>query len=197
MKIFLARSGLGVALVAAALAAIGPAMTLASEGPAADSQTLPASRAARQASQQFIDDAASSNRAEIQEAQFMLQHTRSTPVRQFARKIIRDHTLALEQLQQLAQRVELTVPAGISSDYLGSFDALKQQHGRALDSAYLERQEQDHAEVIQRFEQAEHSTAMLAGVRDYVRATLPHLQQHLRMARQLVATQSNGRRPAG
>ena len=173
-----------------------PAASAARGSQAAAHDTLPGSKAAREASQQFIDDAAASNRAEIQSAQFVLQHTRDNAVRQFAQKIVHDHTQALGRLTQLASAEGLELRPGVSSKDAEALERLKQAHGTALDTEYLRTQQQDHTEAVQKFRQAESSTSLLAGVRDYARMTLPHLQEHLRMARQLVASESKSAQAA-
>jgi len=182
-------------IMVAALAApmTVPRLAFAKPGdrhPAGD--TLPGSKAARAASQEFIDDAAASNRAEIQTAQFVLQRTRNEALKHFAQKIVHDHSQALSQLGQLAGDEGLELRPGVSSKAAEALDQLKQAHGSTLDSEFLHNQQQDHAEAVAKFRQAQNSTALLAGVRDYARKTLPVLQEHLRMAQQLVATGAKG-----
>src|SRR6185437_14717460 len=85
------RRAAPIMIMVAALAApmTVPRLAFAKPGdrhPAGD--TLPGSKAARAASQEFIDDAAASNRAEIQTAQFVLQRTRNEALKHFAQKIV-------------------------------------------------------------------------------------------------------------
>jgi len=66
--------------------------------------------------QHFIAEAAKGNRAEVQLGQMMVSKASDPNVKQFAEMMVDDHTKALNQLQQLAQNKNMTLPDGLPDD---------------------------------------------------------------------------------
>jgi putative membrane protein len=194
IAIYTAAAGiaaLGCAGVGAQTPPVPPA------GSATTGEAQPGTQAQRQASQQFVDQAASANRAEIQEGRYVVNHTSSAAVRRFAQKMIHDHAMSLDQLKQIASSEGLKVPAGLSKKDRSSFDKLSHDNGARLDMVYSAAQERDHQQVIAKFRKAATESDLLPAIRDYASKTLPTLQEHLHMAQQLVATESKGNHSAG
>lgn len=177
---------------AGATAAPSGYATGATAGEGASAQAV-----SRNATQAFVTQAAQANRAEIEEGHYMMDHTKSQAVKDFAQKMISDHTRALDQLQQIASSDGYTMPRGIGPKDRASMDSLEHDHGARLNMAYSSDQEKDHREVISKFQQAAQNRAIAPALREYARSTLPVLQEHLRMARQLVASESRGNHKAG
>jgi putative membrane protein len=183
--------------------------TPAAGGPTSSTESNPNGRSAaaggsmaqgqvsREATQAFVTQAAQANRAEIEEARYVVDHTKSQTVKDFAEKMVSDHTTALDQLKQIASTDGYTMPNGIDSKDQASLDSLKQKQGARMNMAYSNDQEKDHREVISKFEEAAQNRQIAPAVRDYARISLPLLKEHLRMAQQLVASESNGHRKTG
>jgi putative membrane protein len=151
----------------------------------------------REATQAFVTQAAQASRAEIEEAKYVMDHTTSQTVKNFAEKMASDHTTALDQLKQIASTDGYTIPNGVDSKNQASLDSLKQKQGARMNLAYSSDQEKDHREVISKFEEAAQNRQIAPAVRDYARILLPLLKEHLRMAQQLVASESNDHRKTG
>jgi putative membrane protein len=151
----------------------------------------------REATQAFVMQAAQANRAAIEEATYAMDHTTSQAVKDFAEKMVSDHTTTLDQLKQIASTDGYTMPNGVDLKDQASLDSLKQKQGARMNMAYSSDQEKDHREVISKFEEAAQNRQIAPAVRDYARISLPLLKEHLRMAQQLVASESNGRRKTG
>lgn len=151
----------------------------------------------RDATQAFVTQAAQANRAEIEEGKYMMDHTKSSAVKQFAQRMIHDHTRALDQLKQVASTDGYTVPSSIDTQDKESMDSLEHDRGARANMAYSSDQEKDHRETIARFEQAAQNRQIAPAVRDYARMTLPVLKEHLRLAQQLVASESKGNHKTG
>jgi putative membrane protein len=151
----------------------------------------------REATQAFVMQAAQANRAEVEEARYVLDHTDSQSVKDFAEKMVSDHTTALDQLKQIASTDGYTIPNGVDAKDQASLDRLKQKQGARMNMTYSSGQEKDHREVILTFEEAAQNRQLAPAVRDYARISLPLLKEHLRMAQQLVASESNGHRKTG
>lgn len=178
------------AVILAALAC-GAANALAPASSPATNGELPGGSAQQAPSQQFLDEAAYANRAEIQEGRYVVNHASSSAVRAFAKRMIRDHTRALDQLREVASHGGLKIPAGLSNSDQRAFETLTAASGPRLDETYARSQEQDHEELIRQFRAAESSPELLPALRDYARRTLPTLRQHLRLARHLVEAEAN------
>lgn len=160
-------------------------------------ETQPGTPAQRQASQHFVTKAAYANRAEIQEARYVVNHTANSAVKNFAQRMIHDHTLSLDQLKAIASSEGLMIPAGVSAKDQKSFDELKGQNGAALDKRYSDGEVKDHRQAIAQFNSAAKQSDLLPAVRDYASKTVPTLQQHLHLAQHLVATEAKGNHSAG
>lgn len=151
----------------------------------------------RTRTQQFIDEAGYANRAEIAEANYAIAHTNSDLVKQFAQKMIADHTKANDQLTMIAMAQGYTTPLGVSHEDRASMARLELDHGRQFNAAYSRAQANDHREVVAMFKRAEQDPRIAPAVRNFARMTLPVLEDHLRMANQLVASQAAGNRTSG
>lgn len=158
---------------------------------------IPQDPVSRDATQVFVTHAAQANRGEVEEAKYVMDHTKSQTVKDFAEKMVSDHTTALDQLKQIASTDGYTMPDGVDSKDQASLDRLKREQGARMNMAYSSDQEKDHREVISTFEEAAQNRQIAPAVRDYARISLPLLKEHLRMAQQLVASESNGHRKTG
>ena len=151
----------------------------------------------RDATQAFVKQAGQANRAEIEEAKYVMDHTQSQSVKDFAQKMISDHTMALDQLKQIASTGGYEVPNNVDAKDKASMEKLKLKTGARMNMAYSSDQEKDHRAVISKFEEAAQNHQIAPAVREYARTTLPTLKEHLRMAQQLVASESQGNRKTG
>ena len=98
----------------------------------------------------------------------------------FARRMIADHTKDLSVLQRLARREDTQLPTGMTPAGQRELDQLAST-GRGLDRRYLRGAVHDHQLAIANYRH-ELATTPSPLIRAYVRATLPVLQSHLRMA---------------
>ena len=154
-------------------------------------------RVDRAATQRFINEAADANLAEIAEAHYAVDHSRSSEVKQFARRMIHDHTMANDQLTMIAMAHGYAIPVAPSHHDEASLHRLEQAHGRRFNADYSTAQASDHREVISMFRRAAQDPRIAPSVRQFAQQTLPVLQDHLHMANQLVATEGGGNHRAG
>jgi putative membrane protein len=132
----------------------------------------------------FINLAGQSGIAEVRFGQLAQTKASSDAVRQFAAKMVTDHTAANQQLVALAQAKEMTPPDSMDMTHEQLYKQLQGMSGPAFDQAYMKSQVQDHQDAVQTFEN-EVATGSDAEVRNFAQQTLPTLQQHLEMARGL------------
>ncbi len=150
-----------------------------SSTPVASAPTPPPISAADQT---FVNAAASTDAAEIQESQMAATKARSARIKQFAAKMVSDHTQTTQQLTTIAQSKSITVsPTAPDPAMLAKLDADKPA---MFDRDYMRGQVEGHAAAVQAF-QDEIANGTDPDLKAFAQQTLPTIQQHLTMARQI------------
>jgi putative membrane protein len=134
----------------------------------------------------FIKMAASSGQAEIQLGKLAAERADRAEVRDFAKRLEKDHTQAnLELLKILdAQRIDLSRDMAPYQEVAAQLSALR---GAAFDRAFVQRMVKDHEEAVAHFA-AEAQQGHNAELKAYAAKLLPSLQEHLQLARDLAAS---------
>jgi putative membrane protein len=138
------------------------------------------------ADQQFAKQAASGGMAEIQAAQLAQQRSASPQVRQFASRMISDHTDANNELQQIAQQESIDLPSAPDSRDAGAVKRLSGMNGSEFDQSYAQEELRDHQQVVALFRK-EATSGSDQALKEFAQKTLPTLQQHLQLAQGLNA----------
>jgi putative membrane protein len=132
--------------------------------------------------QAFVAQASAANVAKVEAAKLALQNSESEDVQAFAQQVIDDHTKATSDLKALARDKNLQV-----YDQAAPVKAAKNQllevRQDSFDAAYARNQVKTNEEAVAFF-----SRAVETGdpdVQDFARNTLPVLQRHLELAREL------------
>jgi putative membrane protein len=131
----------------------------------------------------FIEEAAKGGMAEVEHGQSSLEHASNPQVKQFAAKMVQDHSKANEELRSLAQAKGVTVPSGPKSTEKHEMSKLAKLQGDAFDREYMDHMVKDHEKDVKEF-QKEADKAKDADVKNFAANTLPTLQEHLRMAQE-------------
>ncbi len=178
-----------------ALTAVAAAMMV----PSAFAQNTDAASAAQQnsvhprrpvvtvtaADQDFATRAAQAGMAEVAAGRIAESNARDPAIRDFARRMVRDHAEANDRLKRIARDEGIDLPAASSSEQAAQVEALHTVSSSDFDQTYL----QDfgvpaHADAVDLFRnEAEHGGE--ARLRRFARQTLPVLRSHLAEARQL------------
>jgi putative membrane protein len=145
---------------------------------------LPASAAPSSADRSFAQQAAASGMAEIQQAQLAQQRAGSPQVRQFANRMVTDHTQANDQLQQIAQQENFALPSQPGTQDAAATQRLSGLNGSAFDQAYAQDQVRDHQQAVALFRK-EATSGHDPALKGFAQKTLPILRQHLQMAEAL------------
>lgn len=133
----------------------------------------------------FMSSAMAAGLAEINEAQMALQKSQNPAVRAFAQRMIADHSLADSQLQAMAQDKGLSLPQAPTQAEQQQASQLASFSGQQFDFNYAHDQVADHIKAVALFQQEVSSPGDLQ-IRNLAATTLPTLQKHLELARQLV-----------
>jgi putative membrane protein len=138
--------------------------------------------------QTFAQKAASGGMAEVQTAQLAQQKAGSPQVKQFASRMIQDHTQANSELQQIAQQVGITLLPQPDQKEMATEQRLRRLNGAPFDRAYTQDEVRDHQEDIVLFRK-EASSGRDPALKAFAQKTLAILQQHLEMAQSLPSAQ--------
>jgi putative membrane protein len=129
----------------------------------------------------FITNAAEANLAEIDTAKMIEQKSKDPGVRDFAKRMVTDHTQASQNLATVAEMAGITLPTSPSAGDRTQQDELKKLSGAKLTETYVRDELAGHKQVISVFEsEIEHGQDEAA--KNYAAQTLPTLQDHIRIA---------------
>ena len=131
--------------------------------------------------QDFVKDEAVSNQYEIQLSQLVQQKAQDQQVKQLAQKLIQDHQRAQEQLQQVAQGMQMQLPQQLDQAHQAMLQKMQQKQGRELEVAYTFHQVGDHAKEVL-MHRYEAQNAQNPQVKQYATQTIQPLEEHERMA---------------
>jgi putative membrane protein len=129
----------------------------------------------------FADDLARTNMAEINLGKLAQQRGTVAAVKDFATRMVRDHTELDNELKSWAASNSVTLPTGISPADMAEQHKLASVSGKAFDDAYMETMLSDHQhDIIKVQREAERVTN--PQVKQLASRTLPVLEDHVRLA---------------
>lgn len=167
-------------------------------------------------SQQFVSDAAMSGMKEVFLSELALETSTNSDIKSFAKRMVKDHSMANKALMKIAEDKGLTFPptntfsAGdpnwsnplivnpesvkgaqmltipnlpYLTDYL-DVKPLQSLTGDQFDRVYLSDMASDHTQAVKEFEAASQSLSD-PDLKKFAAKTLPLLQNHSKMAREL------------
>jgi putative membrane protein len=132
----------------------------------------------------FLQKAIPALSAEAELGQLAQQKCSAQAVKNFAQKIAVDNTKASNRLQTLAANKGIVVPGTFEPKDQALYDRLAKLSGNAFDRAYISAMITDDSEDVAEFRK-ESQTAHDAQIRSFSSSTLPILEEHLRMAKQI------------
>jgi len=133
----------------------------------------------------FIMEAAAGGMAEVAMARVALERASSEGVKSYAQKMIDDHTKANEELMAVAQSKGVTLPSGPNAKQQAMMDKMMRLSGAEFERQYIMMAgNKDHEKMVKLF-QDEIRKGRDAEVKAFASKTLPTVQEHLRMARDM------------
>ena len=125
---------------------------------------------------------------EVQSSQLALKKTQDQDVKQFADRMIKDHTQANDKLKSLAKNE--TIPSDLDQSHQQMLQKLQGENGSNFVDTFKQMQVAAHRQAINLFQSyAEHGDDQQ--LKQFAQQTLPTLQQHLQMAEHITVA-SNG-----
>jgi putative membrane protein len=133
----------------------------------------------------FVQKAAMSNEFEIQSSQLALQKVQNEKIRQFAQRMIDDHTKIADQLKQTLQQANLPVPATeLGQESQALLTKLKDERGPTFERHYVMDQRNGHKKAV-RIISSYAKTGENLALKQLAAKTLPIIREHLRLAEAL------------
>lgn len=137
--------------------------------------------------QKFIENAAAGGQMEVDLGKLAADKASSDDVKKFGQQMADDHSKANDELKQLASQkgVDLTKAMdGATKKSQKASDKLSKSSGDAFDKAYMSMMVKDHEKDVKEFEEAS-KDADDADLKAWAGKTLPTLQHHLEMAKDI------------
>ena len=128
--------------------------------------------------------------AEVELGKLAAQKATRGDVKQFGQKMVDDHTKANDQLKQVASKENIPIPDALDSKHQSRIDKLSKLSGDDFDKAYVKDQVKDHQADVREFSlEAQNGTD--PNIKAFASETLPTLQEHLQMAKDLSKSEKN------
>jgi putative membrane protein len=137
----------------------------------------------------FAKDAAQGGMAEVKLGQLAQDKGTSDAVKDFGKRMVDDHSAANEKLKGIAQQESMSLPADINKKDQVTYDKLSKLSGDAFDRAYARDMVKDHQDDIAAFQQ-EARNGQDPQIKSFASDTLPTLEDHLKMAREMMRSVS-------
>jgi putative membrane protein len=137
----------------------------------------------------FVSKALQGSMAEVQLGRLTLQKSNNEQLKQFAQRMIDDHTKLGEQMKPVAQQLGVSEPKGISKKDKKTIAKLQGLSGSAYDDAYIKDMIKDHKDDLSDF-QTEASSGQDPTVKDAANQGSKVIAQHLQMIQQIAKDQN-------
>jgi putative membrane protein len=130
----------------------------------------------------FMRTAAMDGLAEVEHGRLAAQNASAADVKQFAQRMVDDHSKANEELKGLAAQKNVTLPAELDQKHRAMQDKLAKLKGAAFDKAYMSHMVMAHQQAVTLF-QREAKTGKDPETKAWAAKTLPVLEEHHKSAR--------------
>jgi putative membrane protein len=137
----------------------------------------PASLTLAPEDQEFLYQAYSMNKAEMEAGRLAMQKGTTPQVKNYGRTMMGDHSLALTELAQVAHRERLSMPSQLRRDQQQVVDLLSGLSGQQFDQRFLDHMVSGHKKAIDAFEN-EVKSGRDAGLKRYAEKELITLKAH-------------------
>ncbi len=127
---------------------------------------------------------------EIGLSQTALSKSSSDEVKQYAQKMVDDHTAAGDELKTLAASKNVTLPMEMDAKHKAMNDKLSAMTGSAFDMEYMKAMMKDHETTVAMLKK-ESTGGKDADAKAFAAKLLPTVQGHLDMVKEMTTKMSN------
>lgn len=140
---------------------------------------------AAESAKSFLKDAADDSRAEVQMSQLALQKAQRPEVKQFAQRMVDDHTALNKQIEALAQKKNIKLSDSLPLTKKASYEKLSHTNDN-FDKDFMDKNVSDHQDDFKKFSE-EAKSGDDPDVKAFASEVLPKFQEHLKLAKDLQA----------
>lgn len=137
-----------------------------------------------QSGTKFAKDTAIDNMAEVKLGQLAINRGISADVRRFGKMMVDDHTMAQNQLADIAARLKIKLPGQLDAKSRATYTKLSRLNGRKFDEAYKAEMVRSHAKDLQVLRSAARYNTIQA-LREYAMMHAPIIEGHLAKAKSM------------
>jgi len=132
----------------------------------------------------FVTQTATGGIAEVELGRLAQNKAQNAEVKNFARKMVQDHSNANTELKALAGKKNVTLPIEMDAEHKALRDKLAKLSGAEFDREYMKGQVVSHERTVGLF-QRQADKGSDPDVKSWATKTLPNLRMHLEMAREI------------
>lgn len=132
----------------------------------------------------FMAKAAQAGMAEVEEGRIAAEKTQNPTVKAFAERMIQDHSQAGDKLAQIAETLNVKLPAEPTPAQQKHLNELRKLSPAEFDKKYDPMQVKDHEKTVSEFKQ-ESKNVQNPALKAWVESALPVLEEHLKLAQAL------------
>jgi len=133
----------------------------------------------------FLRKAAVGGIMEVEAAKIAQKNAKSAEVKDFAAKMLADHTKANTELKALAVSKKVITPDALPADDQIHLDAMKKMTGAAFDKHYMDMMVTDHDKTVALFKLGMQNRDQ--SIKDWASSTLGVIESHDELAKKIVA----------
>jgi putative membrane protein len=137
----------------------------------------------------FFKAAAQGGMAEVELGNLAVQKASSPKVKEFAAKMVKDHSAVNEKLESLASSKNISLPSGAGAANTAKKGELEVLTGDSFDKSYIKSQVKAHVETVSLLRK-EIASGQDADAKAFARSIMPTVQSHLKAARAIEAEQT-------
>jgi putative membrane protein len=140
--------------------------------------------APKSADESFVKEVAQGGVAEVELGKLATEKASNDRVKQFGQKMVTDHTKANDELKPIATSKNIPIASNLNSKHQATYNRMKGMPGAAFDRAYVSDMLRDHEKDVVAFRK-ESTSGQDPDVKAFAAKTLPTLEEHLKMIRDL------------
>jgi putative membrane protein len=134
----------------------------------------------------FVMEAGPGGLTEVELGRLAAQKGQSADVKKFGQRMVTDHSKANAELKKLAASKGITLPAEMNTEQMAEHAKLAKLSGAEFDREYMTLMVEDHDKDVAAFLD-ESKDGSDPDIKSFAAKTLPTLQEHHRMAKEIKA----------
>ncbi|UKT65560.1 DUF4142 domain-containing protein [Pedobacter mucosus] len=133
----------------------------------------------------FLKSAAAGGMMEVEAAKIAQKNASNSTVKDFAAKMLADHTKANKELKTLALNNKVITPDSLGAEEQMHLKEMKKMTGASFDKHYMDMMVTDHDKTVNLFKQG--LTNKDQDIKAFAKKTLVVIEEHDKMAKDIVA----------